>query len=329
MSDTDVALRLDASPELRLVPHAFQQIYGERPVGVWQAPGALTILGGPEDRFALAVPLRWGAIVAAGPRRDGQIEVRAMNRPDRHFVGGDESRSASNDWTAPIMDVVRALRDAGHEVGGLRILVHTDLPRQCGVPCAESALVVATVEALEAMVGETVQLPALADACDVAALLASSACPDGAALLVDRELSTAEQLPFDLGRAGLRLMLIDLGMRANPGRSVVADGAAVEASARLRRGDLAALGRLLNRSDDVADDIARVTDAAARAGALGAGVRSGGSHGSAECVVALVPVPALADVRLAVRRAWAGLRPPRFLTATPSRGQRPPPREPA
>ncbi|MFC7613846.1 galactokinase [Actinokineospora soli] len=111
-------------------------------------------------------------------------------------------------------------------------------------------------------------------------------------------------------------------------RHVVTENARVLATVDLlRSGDLAAVGPHLTASHTSLRDDYRVScleldvavDAALAAGALGARMTGGGFGGSA---IALVPLDRSADVRAAVRAAYAdrSLTPPRLFTAVPSAG---------
>jgi galactokinase len=131
-------------------------------------------------------------------------------------------------------------------------------------------------------------------------------------------------LPFDLARAGLRLVIIDTRVWGAP-QAAPAEAAPVAAAAEaLTTGDLTAIGPLLTAAHhalarDDAQHAAVLT--ALAAGALGARAIT---DGPGRPVLALVPASRLADVRAAVR-AWftrKGLRPPRFLTFTPAPASR-------
>jgi hypothetical protein len=138
----------------------------------------------------------------------------------------------------------------------------------------------------------------------------------GKALLLQGDY--VELLPCDLAGAGLRLLVMDLGVdRSLPtacGRLLV-----LTAAAALRSGDLAVFGALLTEAHvrgEFVFDLA--LDTARESGALG-GLVVG------RCVVALAPVRAVPRIRKSMKAMLHGLakRPPRFLTAVPSgaRGQ--------
>lgn len=323
LTDLESGARLDAAPELRLVPYAFEQVYGTPATGVWRAPGGLTLFGGRDEQFAVAVPVRWGAIVAAGRQPEGLVELRSMNQPALHVEVPAGYALAGPAWAEPALAVARAVAASGSPVAGIRLLLHSDLPKGCGVLDADVALVSACIAMFEATVGTVPALESLAGPFDMAALVASLGCPDDAAVLVDLERLTVEHLPFDLGGAGLRLMVVDLGIdRPEAGRTS-GGGSVGQAADRLRNGDLRGFGAMLGRPTEVPDQIGAVLGAVLGAGALGAYLPPSRRDNAAASVVALVPAADVADVRAAARRAWHGRRPLRFLTASASRGGSP------
>ncbi|MGH8930420.1 MAG: hypothetical protein ACRDZO_07245 [Egibacteraceae bacterium] len=94
---------------------------------------SLTLLGG--GSIALALAVRWGTVVAATPRCDGVIELRSGNRPAEHIEvkTADAYPGAVSAWAASALRVVRSLRDAGCAVGGVTVLVRSDLPDRAGL----------------------------------------------------------------------------------------------------------------------------------------------------------------------------------------------------
>ncbi len=308
----DVALRSDADPGLRLTAFLYQQLF-QRPATLFTtAPGGLTLFGRPGDRFALAIPVRWGATVAASPRDDGVVDLRSGGQAGAELTRAIGDLGELPGWAARALAVVSRLTAAGHPLGGMSLLVSTILPEDAGMQ-ADVALTTAMASTIGGLYGVEVSLADRAALGDLPAQMAALSCPDDTAMLVDTLEMTAELVPCDLSAAGLRLMIIDLGGTVDP----VATGApdlALAAVEQLRWGNVAALGPLLGRGTDLSAGAALVVDAACAAGALGAGTLPGG------CLVALVPVACLSRVRMAVTTAWPTERPPKFLTAVSSRG---------
>lgn len=295
-----VAQRLAADPEVRLTGHLFERAFGTSPAGVWRAPGGLVLLGGPAAALAVALP--WGVIIAAAPLPSPVVEFYSMNHHSEGFsVGLDElETSVLPEWSRA---AARALVEAGRP-GGLRLVINRELPLETGLLSgAETicAVGLAVADLFGVAVPESVD-PAYAAARhgrDCGALLVSS--------------GRVDQLPFDLGAAGLRLLVVDPGVvEGLPGHP----SRVGEAVILLQSGKAALLGPLLTA--------AHVRGVPALDLVLDATIDAGGLGGRAigQCVVALVPMAAVGAIRAAVTARLAGMtrRPPRFLTATPAPG---------
>ena len=313
----DVTQQSDAEPELRLTAYLYEQVFGHKATLVTSAPGALTLFGRPDDRFALAMPLKWGATVAAAPRDDDMVDLRSGSQAGKELTRPLGALDDLPPWAERPLAVVRSVAGAGHALGGMSLLVGTALPEGAGMQ-SDVGLTSVVASALTSLFGVDLTREQGAELGDLPAQLASSTCPDDTAVLVDTWRMTTELVPLDLVGTGLRLMIIDLGEIVGSEPSAEGAGMALAAVEQLRRGDVAALGRLFGEATSLAgDEVAlAVADAACAAGALGAGTLPGG------CLMALVPVERLSPVRAAATAAWPGERVPKFLTAVSSRGGR-------
>ncbi len=293
---TDLADRIDAAPELRLVSYIYREEFGHSPSGVWQAPGSVTLLA--DGQLRLTVAARWGAIVADGPRSDGLIELIRMNRPDERvrLTVAEAAAGAGPPWAGA------GLRSARQ---GATLLVNTDLPEGSGT---------GATEATRTAIGMALR--------DLAATgpTAGGQPPEEApaALLGGR------RLPFDLDGAGLRLMVIDTRVRGAAQTAIAEHAPLAAAAAALETGAIEALGPMLTEAHAAmaCDDAQQIAvSAALDAGALGARMIVDGP-GRPAC--ALLPAPRLADVWAAVAQAFARrqLKTPRFLTISPADGPR-------
>ena len=135
----DLAFRSDADPELRLTAFLYEQVFGHKATLMTFGAGGLTLFGRLEDRFALAMPVKWGATVAAATRSDGMIELRSGSQAGKELVRPVDSLDDLPDWAACPLAVVSAARAAGHPLGGMSLLVGTALPEGAGMQ-AEIAL---------------------------------------------------------------------------------------------------------------------------------------------------------------------------------------------
>jgi galactokinase len=297
---------LSADPEVRLTGFMYHRAYDAVPAGAWRAPGALMLLGGPSSALTVALP--WGVIVAAEPLAEPVFAAYSMNHHTERFeesLAGLRSADLPG-WAAPAARCVAAARPPG----GLRLVINRELPDETGLLTgAETAVAVSL--ALADLYGVTP--PAQLDPWHRIARSARSRT----ALLSGGAAEPDTHLPFDLHAAGLRLMVIDAGVRDGPPAAGAAPGFGgdvAKAAELLRSGDPAGLGALLTEAHEPgAGELDLALSAAWAAGALG-----GRAIGS--CLVALVPVTAVSAVRAAVADHLRGVarRPPRFLTATPA-----------
>jgi galactokinase len=289
---------LSADPEVRLTGFVYARAYGGPPAGAWRAPGALMLLGGPAAALTVALP--WGVIVA-GERLPGRaLEAYSMNHHTEGFTAPLGEVGGLPAWAGP------AAQAAAAAPGGLRIVVNRELPDETGLLTgAETAV------AISLALADLYGVPAEEDL-DPWHQLARGARP-GTAML------DSTHLPFDLAAAGLRLLIVDAGVAAAPPAASAAPGFGgdvAKAAELLRSGDPAGLGALLTEAHEPGvRELDLALSAAWAAGGLG-----GRAIGS--CLVALVPVAAVAAVRAAVTDHLAGTarRPPRFLTAVPAGG---------
>lgn len=118
----ELVTRLDAKPELRLVPYTFQRAYGGSPEGVWSAPYAVRLA-----EHDLAVPVQWQVIVAASARTDGKVRLASLNRPAEWLEADLDGDPEVPGWARSTFE---ALRGAS---AGADVLVHTDLPPVAGL----------------------------------------------------------------------------------------------------------------------------------------------------------------------------------------------------
>jgi galactokinase len=275
-----------------MASYAYREEFGQPAAMIGRAPGQVTLLADGPLRLTVATP--WGAIAAAEPRDDDVIELIRMQRPGERerLTVRDAAAGLGPRWTGTGLMSARA---------GVRVLISCELPEGAGVGAG------AAIEAaIRICLGDR----------DATLLQEAPATP--CVMLGDRPL------PFDLTRAGLRLVIIDTRIWGAT-QPVPHETSPVAAAAEaLTAGDVTTIGPLLTAAHHALprDDAQHAAVATAlAAGALGARAIT---DGPGRPVCALVPASRLADVRAAVR-AWfirKGLRPPRFLTFTPPPGSR-------
>ncbi|MCK9903445.1 galactokinase [Parafrankia colletiae] len=202
---------------------------GRRPDGLWAAPGRVTVIGEHTDHsdgFVLPIALAQRVVVAAGRRGDGQLVARSAQQPHEPYARALEQLApgAAAGWSGYVAGVAWALREAGHDIGGVDIVVDSDVPVGAGLS-SSAALECATALALNDLFGlglgrmELAHLGRQAEnefvgvPCGILDQSASLLATERHALLLDTRSLAYEQIPFDPAAAGLALLLIDTRSR--------------------------------------------------------------------------------------------------------------------
>jgi galactokinase len=207
------------------VVDAFVALTGAQPEGVWSSPGRVNLIGEHTDYnegFALPFAIAARAYVAARRRDDGVLRMRSVQLP-----GGDvtvpvhELRPGTpQGWGAYVAGVVWAARRAGHEVGGMDVLVDGRVPLGSGLSSShalECAVAGAATDlyGIEVTRSDLARLSLVAENDFVGAptgmmdQLASLRCTAGHAILLDNRTLDVEQVPLDVDAAGLALVVLD------------------------------------------------------------------------------------------------------------------------
>jgi galactokinase len=255
---------------------ALGEAFGREPECVWAAPGRVNLIGEHtdyNDGFVLPFALPHRVVAAAAGNGTQRLRVVSVQRDRRVEVDvAGLAPGAVEGWAAYVVGVVWALRDAGHQVGGLDLVVDGDVPSGAGLS-SSAALECAVALAVDEVFGLGIERSVLARLaqraendfvgvpCGIMDQSASLLCTDEHVLFLDTRSGETEQVPLDLDPAGLALLVVDT--RA-PHR--LADG---EYAARRRdceRG-AAALGVPYLRdvaADDLPAALARIDDATTR-----------------------------------------------------------------
>ncbi|MGH3312287.1 MAG: galactokinase [Streptomyces sp.] len=234
----------------------FRAVYGAAPDGVWAAPGRVNLIGEHtdyNDGFVMPLALPHTCRVSAARRDDGVLRLHSADAAggvtelrvdDLTPLGVVGDRGG---WAAYPAGVVWALRAAGHRVGGADLHVESSVPTGAGLS-SSAALEVATAFAFSDLYGLGLPAPRLAQLCrraendfvgvpcGVMDQMASACCTAGHALHLDTRDLTRRQVPLDLSVGGLRLLVVDTGVK-----HALGDGAYAERRAGCEAG-AAALG---------------------------------------------------------------------------------------
>ncbi|MER5962046.1 galactokinase [Streptomyces sp. NPDC002057] len=231
------------------VAAAFEALYGASPDGVWAAPGRVNLIGEYtdfNDGFVLPLALPHTTVAAVSRRDDGVLRLHSADI-DGGIVQLEVDALAplpGGGWAAYPAGVVWALREAGHPVTGADVHLTSTVPTGAGLS-SSAALEVVTALALNDLFGLGISRPELARLaqraenafvgvpCGVMDQMASACAEEGHALHLDTRDLSYRQVPFDLAREGLRLLVVDTRVKHALGDGAYAERrAGCEAGAR-------------------------------------------------------------------------------------------------
>ena len=222
-------MEAEASDELgaraQPVVKAFGNAVGGLPAGCWAAPGRINIIGEHtdyNDGYVLPIALRYGVLVAASRRADRAILASSLQKGGIPVTVEENQLhpGAVNGWVAYPAGIVWALRRAGHDVGGVNLVLDGDvaigggLSSSAALECAV-ALACADMFSLDLSRQDLAQVARSAESEFVGVPVgimdpsASLLCQRDHALFLDTRTLACEQIPFDLDSAGLSLLVID------------------------------------------------------------------------------------------------------------------------
>lgn len=203
----------------------FTERFGERPDGVWAAPGRVNLIGEHTDYnegFALPFAIDRQTRAAARTRADSIVRVAsaAAGFAPVEFSLDEAQPGRIEGWAAYPLGVLLILKRLGHAVPGLDIMVESDVPVGAGLSssaalCCSVALAVNDLAGLELTLEALVEITRQAEnhvagaptgPLDQSASLLG--VPDAAVLLDCRTLA-ARALPLGLDAAGLSVLVLD------------------------------------------------------------------------------------------------------------------------
>jgi galactokinase len=212
-----------SQPAQRVVTE-FAEEFGGKPDGSWWAPGRVNLIGEHtdyNDGFVLPLALEFGVAAAARLAERPVLRVRSGQKGETVELPLVAIAPGSVDgWSAYVGGVGWALREAGHDVPGLDVVVDGDIPVGAGLS-SSAALECAVAVAWNDLAGLGLDRDALAAAArraenDVVGAptgvmdqMASLHGQAGNLVFIDTRSLTVEPVPFDPPSAGLALLVID------------------------------------------------------------------------------------------------------------------------
>ncbi len=205
----------------------FARTYDGAPAQVAMAPGRVNVIGEHTDYnggpcLPIALPHATWAVL--GARSDDRVRIASVQQDGIVETRlGDLAPRSVRGWAAYVAGVVWALREDGHDLPGLDILVDSTVPLGAGLS-SSAALECSVAVALVGCIGldlDDDRRATLAEVC-VRAETEMAGAPTGGmdqaismsaragnALLLDFGDGSRRQVPWDPASAGLRLLVID------------------------------------------------------------------------------------------------------------------------
>ena len=233
--------RADGSgPARRDLAAEFRTTFGRSPEVGWSAPGRVNIIGEYMDlneSFVLPIAISLTTRTMAAARADRALVMRSFHSdagegPGPVVVPLDNAALPAG-WAAYPASVALALEASGYPVPGADLLIESDVPVGAGLS-SSAALECSVAGALCTLAG--LDLPPMDLArlarraendfvgvpCGIMDQAASMCCRDAHALLLDTRDLAVQQVPFDLGAAGLGLLVVDTRVKHELGSSAYA-----------------------------------------------------------------------------------------------------------
>jgi galactokinase len=199
------------------------------------------------DGWVLPMAIERAAVVAFRPRADRRLRAHAAAYGETREADLDGLRPPGGSaWFAYVAGVAWALREAGHEVPGLDVVVDGDVPLGAGLS-SSAALELATARAFAEAAGLAWDATAMARLgqraenayvgvnCGLMDQMASAVSREGCALLLDCRTLETEPVPVPEGAA---VVVMDTGARRSLAASAYNDRrAACEAAVAVLAAD--------------------------------------------------------------------------------------------
>ena len=197
---------------------------GRRAEGVWAASGRLNLIGEHtdyNDGFVLPIAIDRQTLAAVARRPDDVLRFHSLQEghaPDRRLA--DVGPGRSDGWAAYAHGVVWALLEDGVPLGGVDVVVDSNVPQESGLSSSaalECAVALALTEVHEAdvertrlaLAGQRAETEVVGVPTGVMDQMASLLARAGHALFLDTRSLDHEHVPLDVEASELRLVVTD------------------------------------------------------------------------------------------------------------------------
>lgn len=204
---------------------AFAAAFSDSADGRWDAPGRVNLIGEHTDYnrgYALPIALPQVVRCYAAVRAGDRVRVASQQYPGEVVDASIAELGLANidGWARYPLGVVHEFVRRGHSIGGIDLLLDSDLPIGAGVSSSAAvecsvALAVSDLFSLGTTREELVDIAHTAENFYVGAPTgkldqsAAMHCTTGHAMLLDFADDHRTQVPFDLAERGLALLIID------------------------------------------------------------------------------------------------------------------------
>lgn len=195
--------------------------------GTWVAPGRLNLIGEHTDHseghvLAVALPQQTSVTAVHSPGRSTIVQSTYDSENTVRFRTAEVEPGDVGGWGGYVAGVAWALGAAGHDVGSLGLVIDSTVPSGAGL-ASSAALECAVALAYNDMFGLGIGADDLAGIArraendfvgtpsGAAAAMAVLNCRAGHGLLLDTRTYSTEQVPLDLSRHGLTLIVVQTG----------------------------------------------------------------------------------------------------------------------
>ncbi|REL30673.1 galactokinase [Thalassotalea euphylliae] len=194
----------------------FQQLFGHPAQGLAIAPGRVNLIGEFTDYnlgYVLPCALNFSTQVLFKKRDDNQVIVYSNNYPGEQdsFAVDDTISQGDSQWGNYIRAVVYVLKKRGYPLGGIELLISSDVPQGAGLS-SSAALEVSIAGALNqafdlgidtksiALIGQQAENEFMHCQCGIMDQLISAQAAPGHALKIDCDNLSTEKvsIPSDL-----------------------------------------------------------------------------------------------------------------------------------